>query len=276
LLVNLNHYPHTAFVPGAGNPQVFNRYSYALSNPLKYIDPSGHASTPSCAGQPDCGVDNTPAPINPCQFNRCVDLGIWHLTMYNYALESETPTDPIRFGKADETVTINVCFNGGGGCEQRTFPYRFLYGAEGIIMQGTGKTRDGRYVHPGDVQGYWVYATGPNGKTYKDYFVPTVMDVRWGPGRNLTSHVSVATGAAYPFGTALYVPDLAHAPNGGVFRVADRGGGIENGDMDIFIGSGWNAYKSSATYYFGAGHESANMRVYQIVLTVDQQFGSMK
>jgi RHS repeat-associated protein len=29
-------------VPGAGNPQALNRYSYALSNPLKYIDPSGH------------------------------------------------------------------------------------------------------------------------------------------------------------------------------------------------------------------------------------------
>jgi hypothetical protein len=31
-----------SIVPGAGNPQAFNRYSYALSNPLKYIDPSGH------------------------------------------------------------------------------------------------------------------------------------------------------------------------------------------------------------------------------------------
>jgi hypothetical protein len=29
-------------VPGAGNPQAFNRYAYTLNNPLKYIDPSGH------------------------------------------------------------------------------------------------------------------------------------------------------------------------------------------------------------------------------------------
>jgi RHS repeat-associated protein len=29
-------------VPGAGNPQAFNRYSYVLNNPLMYIDPSGH------------------------------------------------------------------------------------------------------------------------------------------------------------------------------------------------------------------------------------------
>jgi hypothetical protein len=29
-------------VPGAGNPQAYNRYSYVLNNPLGYIDPSGH------------------------------------------------------------------------------------------------------------------------------------------------------------------------------------------------------------------------------------------
>ncbi len=29
-------------VPGAGNPQALNRYSYVLNNPLHYSDPSGH------------------------------------------------------------------------------------------------------------------------------------------------------------------------------------------------------------------------------------------
>jgi len=29
-------------VPGAGNPQAWNRYSYTVNNPLKYTDPSGH------------------------------------------------------------------------------------------------------------------------------------------------------------------------------------------------------------------------------------------
>jgi len=32
-------------VPGAGNPQAFNRYSYGWNKPVKYSDPSGH-----CAG----------------------------------------------------------------------------------------------------------------------------------------------------------------------------------------------------------------------------------
>jgi RHS repeat-associated protein len=29
-------------VPGAGNPQAYNRYSYVLNNPVRYVDPTGH------------------------------------------------------------------------------------------------------------------------------------------------------------------------------------------------------------------------------------------
>jgi RHS repeat-associated protein len=32
-------------VPGAANPQAYNRYSYVLGNPLKYIDLSRHGQT---------------------------------------------------------------------------------------------------------------------------------------------------------------------------------------------------------------------------------------
>jgi RHS repeat-associated protein len=31
-----------AVVPGAGNPQALNRYTYSYNNPLRYVDPSGH------------------------------------------------------------------------------------------------------------------------------------------------------------------------------------------------------------------------------------------
>jgi hypothetical protein len=32
-------------VPEPGNPQSLNRYSYTLNNPLRYVDPTGHAPT---------------------------------------------------------------------------------------------------------------------------------------------------------------------------------------------------------------------------------------
>jgi RHS repeat-associated protein len=43
-------------VPGAGNPQAFNRYSYALNSSLVFKDPSGHSV---CRTQEECADEGT-------------------------------------------------------------------------------------------------------------------------------------------------------------------------------------------------------------------------
>jgi len=51
-------------VPGAGEPQALNRYSYVLNNPLRYTDPSGRCIPDiTCTGQDD--NENTEQLDNP-------------------------------------------------------------------------------------------------------------------------------------------------------------------------------------------------------------------
>jgi RHS repeat-associated protein len=61
-------------VPGAGNPQALNRYSYVLNAPTRYTDPTGHfcydLSYGAGAGQcfdPTTGTQLSPAPPRPAQ-----------------------------------------------------------------------------------------------------------------------------------------------------------------------------------------------------------------
>jgi len=56
-------------VPGTGNPQAYNRYSYVLNNPIRYNDPTGHfCSDPEDLWSPGCDGSggrpkNAPAPL---------------------------------------------------------------------------------------------------------------------------------------------------------------------------------------------------------------------
>lgn len=184
--------------------------------------------------------------------------------MYIYAVEGDAATDPNYYGKANEYISVPVCYN-GDRCENHVFPYRFLYGTEGVIQQGTGLTNDGPYIHPGMYGGYWVLRADGT----QDYFVPDDgFYFDWGPGRTVIPHVSVASGPSYSFGTTLYVPSLAHTPNGGYFVIADTGGGITDYEMDIFVGNGLAAYQYNTSMYFGpvGTWQSADLEVFRVLI----------
>ncbi len=58
-------------VPGAGNSQAWNRFSYTLNNPVNYTDPSGHKAcidwddNGQCVEDPDWHGKNNPLPEDP-------------------------------------------------------------------------------------------------------------------------------------------------------------------------------------------------------------------
>jgi 3D (Asp-Asp-Asp) domain-containing protein len=48
---------------------------------------------------------------------------------------------------------------------------------------------------------------------------------------------TIAAGPELPFGAKVYIPYFADKPNGGIFTVHDRGGGVKDGRIDVYIES---------------------------------------
>jgi RHS repeat-associated protein len=113
------HTPDT-LVPDPANPQALNRYAYALNNPLRLVDPSGHAST--------VGGNDAAAPWDPTWYAQFIGQhhtapGLSDWLAYKYSLShpgtgpggSWTDADwaafrPVWYGSEFSFVRSNVPF----------------------------------------------------------------------------------------------------------------------------------------------------------------------
>lgn len=116
----------------------------------------------------------------------------------------------------------------------------FLFSYTGVAMQGTGYfKRDGNttmiHYEKGhwelkgqrvEISDHWYYS-----KTHLPvplHLLPNIklVDAKFalGPGKNLTDYYSLAAPPNFPIGTYVYIPDLAHLNDGGLFEIQDRGG----------------------------------------------------
>lgn len=67
-------------VPDATNPQAFNRYSYVLNNPLKYIDPTGRYFQWSDEAMMEIWIDDNAPPVtelSPEELRAVANSGLW-------------------------------------------------------------------------------------------------------------------------------------------------------------------------------------------------------
>ena len=89
-------------VPGAGNPQAFNRYSYVLNNPLSLVDPTGHIP---CGTIKAPGNTSTSPTSGECAFG-------WNLSDiegYAYYKKSNNILGKIRSLFGGDTDDVNGC-----------------------------------------------------------------------------------------------------------------------------------------------------------------------
>ncbi|MBI3244284.1 MAG: hypothetical protein HYZ49_18550 [Chloroflexi bacterium] len=252
-------------VPDWKNPQSLNRYSYAINNPLKFIDPTGHSYCDSeYAFEEDCeeGTDNSSYIPNPFDDYDLQLLGEYTFSAYVYADEK------------------SGYFSGSGtdipGIPDMQAKEDFLFGRGGVVMQGTGLLDSGQYIHiDNPSQLYWADKENyrvdwRNGNYVREDGTVSDVDHVGNPGdamfklglaRNLTPYYSVAGPKELEKGTLIYAPALAsHTPYDGVFEVQDRGGAIKGQRFDLFVGVGF----ANSTSWFQIA-ERNNATVYQLI-----------
>ena len=70
-------------------------------------------------------------------------------------------------------------------------------------------------------------------------------------GEPVKEWYTVAAGKELKFGTRVYIPYFADKPNGGVFVVQDRGGGVGNGQLDVYMKTAKECFEFGRVYGMG-------------------------
>ncbi|MEO6063438.1 MAG: polymorphic toxin-type HINT domain-containing protein [Thermoflexales bacterium] len=110
-------------VPGAENPQAFNRYAYVLGNPLAYVDPSGHMEQDFGGGPASLRklIDMYYSGyFDGCYMVSCQDMAasIWFRQHSDYSLGNDPELQP---GEAGGWVTLGYLDNKMRSSQEVTF-----------------------------------------------------------------------------------------------------------------------------------------------------------
>jgi RHS repeat-associated protein len=132
-----------SIVPGAANPQAWNRYSYGLNNPSRYTDPSGHMAVGdtneggcNTPGSPMCIIDRYG--YNSSEMDR-------ELENYHRAYSSYDPsTDPLLEGT--NRVIVAAAFSRVGCASGSNWDCAALGMIAGLGMPGP--TGTGGFLTP--------------------------------------------------------------------------------------------------------------------------------
>ena len=120
-----------ALVPNPGDPRTFNRYAYVSGNPLKFVDPSGHAQVCDDGGSACAGPRKVVTP----------SVRSYHTWTYGWAQASQAARPP----KLPPAYQYPYLFSSRYGWIDRGHALPGL--AKDVINQVTQRVRTGGGIH---------------------------------------------------------------------------------------------------------------------------------
>ena len=167
-----------SIVPEPGNPQAFNRYSYVLGNPLRYVDPSGHFSVDQIKNflKEQYG-DNWSKYLDAWKSDQL----FWNaLLLADFGSTIETPTSKLGagfFGMKEDGNKSTFTFSSASGAKLHSYQGAGPYLLDGRLLGPDNKFYNYTQVYNG---------IDPNG---------VVLSFSWSqPEYNYSSGVPVRTG----------------------------------------------------------------------------------